>query len=193
MAKKTLVIFINIIVDYRFLTLGIIRYRLFETIYDLLQNRIVEYQLLAVHHSLYVCLGQQFSCFENNAIRSCIQHIHPQFFIQYFPRKDQYTNPLITFKNIPADINANRRRTSQSQIQQNQIGKLRFHQRPELAFCHCRADHFCVGYLMTENFFCAFQFQFYVLYNNNFKLLFFHFIYLITFMCLLLYLRGMVK
>ena len=29
-----------------------------ETVYDLLQNRIVEYQLLAVHHSLYICLGQ---------------------------------------------------------------------------------------------------------------------------------------
>ena len=36
---------------------------------------------------------------------------------------------------------------------------------------------------MTEYFFCPFQLQFYILYNNNFKLLFFHVPYLITFMC----------
>ena len=58
MAKKTLVIFINIIVDYRFLTFGVICHRLFETVYNLLQNRIIEYQFLAIHYSLYICLGQ---------------------------------------------------------------------------------------------------------------------------------------
>ena len=58
MTEKTFIVFINIIADDSLLTLGIIGYRFLETIYNLFQNRIVKYQFLSIHHSLYICFRQ---------------------------------------------------------------------------------------------------------------------------------------
>ena len=58
MTEKTFVVFINIVTDDSFLTLSIISNRFLETIYNLFQNRIVEYQFLSIHHSLYICFRQ---------------------------------------------------------------------------------------------------------------------------------------
>ena len=77
MAEESLVVLINLVIDHCLLMHQLASYALLESIYYLLENRLVENQFLSTHAGSHVTTGQQFSALEDDAFTSCIKHIYP--------------------------------------------------------------------------------------------------------------------
>ena len=173
MAQKTFVVFVYIIIDNCLLSALTGQHTLFETFHNLLQNRIIEDKLLAVHHRLYIRSSQQFPGLQDDTVGSGLQCIYPQLFVKPFAGKDQHFQFRTLTVQAGTDVHSDGGRSAQSQIQENQIRSLLLKQLPEFSLGHGRTDHLGIGYFVTEDFFCSFQFQLHIFHNNNFKL--FHF------------------
>ena len=166
MAQETLVVLINLVVDEGFLTSQLRRDSMLEAIDNLLQDGLVEYQLLAFHDGHHVTTRQQFATLQNDAVGTRIEHVHPQFLVEYLARKDEYLHLRIELLGLTADFHTYRCRATQSEVEQHEVGLLLFDESPEGSLVLSRADDFRFWYLVTYDAFCTFQFEGYVLNDN---------------------------
>lgn len=85
MTEKTLIVFIDIVVNQRFLAHELVVYALLKSLDDLFQDGLVEDKPLAVHHTCHITACEQFAAFEDDAVAAGIQGIYPKFLVEYLP------------------------------------------------------------------------------------------------------------
>ena len=77
MAEEALVVFVDVVVDERVLSHGVLEDGVAETLEHLFEDWLVEDHALAVEDALHVATGEEFAALEYDAVSSCIKGIDP--------------------------------------------------------------------------------------------------------------------
>ena len=170
MAQETFVVLVDFIVDERLLTGELRRHGLLETVDDAFENGLVEHQRLALHDGAYVVARQQFAALEDDAVSTCIEHVDPQFLVEYFTREDEHLDLRIHLLGLTAYLDADSRGAAQSEVEQDKVGLLFLDESPERQLVVGSTDDFCLGDFVTNDTFRTFEFEGHVLDDNKFKL-----------------------
>ena len=171
MTKETLVIFVNLVVHQCLLLDNLAADRGFETLDDLLEDRLVEHQLLAIHHGRDITTSQQLASLQNNTVSPGIQHVHPQFLIQDLTREDQHLHLRVQFLRVTTDLHADGGRSPKAEIKQHEVGNLLLEQSPVGWFRVCCTNHFRLWDVRADYTEGAFQFEGHILNDNDFEMI----------------------
>ena len=175
MAQETLVVLVDLVVDESLLTRQLRRYGMFEALDYLLEDRLVEHQLLALHDGHHIATGQQFATLQDNAIGTSIEHVDPQLLVQDLAREDEDAHLRIGLLGLTTDLDAYGGGTTQPQVEQYEVGLLLLDETPEAGFIVGSTNDLRLGNLVAYDAFRAFEFEGHVLDNNELK--FFHYIW----------------
>ena len=141
-----------------------------ETLDNLLENRFIEHQLLALHHGHHVATGQQFATLQYDAVGTGIKHVNPQLLVEYLAREDEHLHLLVHFLGLTANLHAHGGRSAQAEVEQYKVGLLLLDKPPEADLIVGSPDDLSLRNLVTYDTFSAFEFEGHVLDDNHLKL-----------------------
>ena len=151
MTQKAFIIFVDLIIDERLLLDELSTDGGLEALHDLLQDRLVEHQLLTVHHSVHITAGKQLSRLQDHTVGTCVKHVDPQLLVENLTGEDQHLDIRIQFLGMSAYLHADGRRPAKSKIQEHEIGLLLFDHPPVSLFVLCCPDDLGLRDVITND------------------------------------------
>ena len=146
-----------------------------EAVDNLFEDGLVEHHLLALHHTRHVGPCQQFAALEADAVATCIEHIHPQLFVEYLAGEDEHFHVRIRLLGVAANLDTHGGAAAQTKVEQHQVGRIALDESPVLRLVLGRSNDFGLGDVVTEDAFSAFQFERNILHDDDFEFFQFHF------------------
>ena len=141
-----------------------------EAVDDFLKDGLVENHLLSLHDARHIGPGQQLATLQTDTVATSIEHVHPELLVQDLSCEYQHFHLWVALFGMSAYLHAYGSRTTQPQVEQHQVGKIVLDESPILGLILSCADNLGFGNVVTEDSFCAFQFQGHVFHDDYFKL-----------------------
>ena len=169
MAQESLVVLVYLVVYQGLLLNQFATNGTLKALYNLFEDRLVEHQLFAIHHGRYIATCEQLACLQDDTIGTSIEHINPQLLVQYLTSKNQHLYIGMYLLGVAADFYTYGSRTTQTQIEQHQVGLLLLDEAPVGLLVLGCSNHFGLGNITLHDAKGALKLQGHIFYYYYFE------------------------